>query len=281
MSLITLNFPLVDFVTITSFADSFCETMTRELIGNSSGECYQSIQRGYIGKIWVFVQGTVFIGKGTQKGVAHGVMKVSGYLAHAIMERLLMVVNSRPEFHVKCSRLDYQITVNQPRSWSQINYRNRMEKAGFVVGYPTPSKEDGVTLETVYVGVRAKVDRFYRVYVKLQDDLSKLLRVEVELKKRRSRKLFNEILSGGVDSIRRVLDYEIELIIRDDKKLYKIVHPHLADSLAVRVQSNESNIAGWLVKTVFPAMDRFLASDSADKTKVISALYDILENRGL
>lgn len=281
MSTITLNYPLIDFVTLTSFREGFCKIMADFLIGENSEDKYPTVQRGYKGILWIFFNGTVFIGEGKQKGDDHFIMKISGYLAHLMMDNIVKVCKIHPELKTRCSRLDYQITVKEPLSWVQANYRNRMERAGNVVGYPTPSKEDGIELETVYIGVRAKVDRFYRIYTKLLDDKSKVLRVEVELKKRRSRKLFNELVERGTDDIRMIFDYEIELIIRQDKKLYKLVHPHLAMSVPIRVQANDPNIAGWLIKTVFPAMNRFLASDSSDKTKVIPALYDILEKRGL
>jgi hypothetical protein len=68
--------------------------------------------------------------------------------------------------------------------------RNRLEKSGRRVGYPTPEVLDGVKLETVYVGVREKTDRFYRFYMKALLGGGHVVRFEAELKKRRSRAIF-------------------------------------------------------------------------------------------
>ena len=280
METIVLNSPMIDYLTLTSYSSDFTRVMRENVIQNLSGQAYDVVQRGYKGTLWVFLNGTAFLGTGKQRGEHHSLIKISGELAHLMLDRVIETLQAWQSLKVECSRLDYQITVKEPEGWSQWDYLNRMQDRGYTVGYPTPSHENGVKLETVYIGVRTKSDRFYRVYVKLMDDAkTKLLRVEVELKKRRSRAVWLEIMQGV--TFRSVLDCEIDKFVKLDSQLYGLVIGKLLYGKVVRVGANESNIASWLVDIVFPAMDRFLMSDSSDKRKVIFALYALLEDRGL
>lgn len=125
--------------------------------------------------------GDVFIGRAEQNGKAHTVVQVSGATSDDFYEMFLS------EEHFYCSRIDLQITVEQP-AWVQLRWvRDQLEAENVTL---IESKND-----TLYIGSRES-DVFIRLYEKKLD--SNYLRLEFELKGSRAKRAWY-IMSGGVE----------------------------------------------------------------------------------
>ena len=270
MALIRLDSVLVDYISLTSYS-AIWFNYVMESLANENDQRVDITAGSYKGVMVPMVSGTLSFLAGRVKGKTHYMIRISGQMAHHAIATLLDVSKG---FVVSCSRLDVQLTIMKPVVMSMTALRNRLEKRYKRVGYPQPDTSTGVKLETVYVGTRKKSDRFYRFYTKATND-GLALRLEVELKKRRSRAIWDEWVKFGPDG--SLLNYEIERIKSMDKYLDRLINLSDRPKKIVRVRTLESNTERWLINDVFPVLKRVLCSHSADSGSVISALYDVLE----
>jgi len=245
------------------------------LRGEIDGAVPASAVGGYVGHRIDIEGGTIFFGTGFQRGRSHFMVSCSGEASHNLASHVL----SDERLHnCACSRMDVQATVIPPDDWSQKNLRNRLEKNGKTVGFPTPKGEtiEGRKLETVYVGQRSKSDRFYRIYMKEAEGVDYVLRFEVELKKRRSRAIWSHFTDNG-RIFADVLLAEIQKMAQMDKKASALLAPVISgDARPLRVRSNEGDTMRWILLDVMPIIERLILSHG-NRSALVDALYAALE----
>lgn len=273
MALIRLDCPLIDYFTLTSYSKVWFDSLVHCFVDNV--DKYVDIKRGgYVGRMIELVSGTISLMVGKSMGKPHYMISVSGGLSHHAVASALEL--SRP-FQVRCTRLDVQVTRIMRKNFSMKALRNRLEKSGRKVGYPTPSKVKGVELETVYINTRTKSDRFYRVYMKPVEDGMMAIRFEAELKKRRSRAIFDSWMKDGYTV--QDLVYELEAMSGLDRIMAKEMRlPNDWSSRVIRVRTDSSNTEAWLLKTVMPSLRRFINSHDSNPVTVLGQLSQILED---
>lgn len=273
MTLIRLNYPLVDYLTLTSYSRSWLDFMIESFAPNRA-TWFDMKRNGYVGKMYDLGTGSLSILTGNAKGKPHYLMSISGEVADSA---IVHVLERSKGYKVKCRRLDVQVTVMMPKNMSMVALRNRLEKDGRTVGYPSPSRVDGTKMETVYIGKRTKSDRFYRVYMKLLDTSDFAVRFEAELKKRRSVAIWKDWEVSGLS--RDSIVSELRLLGSMDRMIMKQLSClDMMDGRAIRVRTQESQTERWLINDVMPVLKRFLCNHESDSGAVLSAVYDVLES---
>lgn len=265
---------LVDWLTVTSYRDALADvgTMIMESVGN---EWTESKVMQYDGKRMDLEAGHIFVGTGIQKQARHHMIRISGQSSH---DALPWVARSFFPFQDRLTRIDAQITIHEPKDWSQWNLLTRLRATGNHVGWvASRDKETGYELATVYIGNRKSSPRFTRIYQKLTDEKEKLLRLEVEIKRNRARehgKLLHEYADGNLRHLRDELafisqkDSRLELAFAEALQGYK---------KPIRVGAQETNTGAWIMNQCLPAMDKHLGSHSSNQTAaIISTMKEII-----
>lgn len=169
MDSLTLDKPMIDWVTITSWDVTTAVTWSRLLnVLEPTAETKPGRIRGYEG----VYRGGGFIGQAAQAGRAHMMLRIAGATADQ--------VSSVPAT-AHCTRLDVQITTAIPDGYSARRLADDLRK------YQDDRWQKQVTLvegsdglDTVYVGSRQS-ERYARIYVKQVEEI-RYLRLEVEHK---------------------------------------------------------------------------------------------------
>jgi Replication initiation factor. len=278
MSEITLNKMMVDYWTITSYCSSWFDRVV-EWARGLCDEWEVSQRMQYVGKIYKSVLGSLFVGQGKQKGGEHYMCQIDGALAH---HARFEVLSWSPAYMVKCTRVDFQITIEKPESWKQWDFLVRMrDKFGEgMVSYPRPDRIGGVLMQTVYVGRRQGSDRFLRVYMKMSGDGRQLLRLEVELKRRRSVAIYNEMCRESHDlNIGGIMASELKVQSQKDASLDKLYYKYIEGHVSpLKIKSSAPNTYEWIMTTCIPSIDRFIHDHGAEgRHEVESQLLKMCE----
>lgn len=266
-----VNVVALDWWTLTSFSD----VMYREFREVTLDEPFKHANRiQYTGQAFSDETGTLFIGSGLQRGATHYMAQISGAMAENNRKFVAIIPDAYHD--VNSSRVDIQVTIEQPENWSQWRYFNRMKKKGHPMGW-VESKTDGRTLSTVYVGNRKTSHRYYRLYQKLGNDNVVYLRLEVELKRDRSRTVGREIIRNPTEN--EFLAAELRhLCFKDDKLHVAFGGVLIGEGEPLRVEERESDTLRWILTQTLPAIEKYLWShDNMDSVELANRLQKILD----
>ncbi len=271
---ITLNKAQVDWITLTSFEPKVYENAQEVVkkIGLDQ-EMKKAKRLQYSGFSMGTRTGNIFMGRASQRGQLHYMTQTSGELAHDAFSTL--TAGFEGEF-LRCSRLDIQTTILQPKAWSQWRLFNRLKKAGNIVGW-IESKTDGIELATVYCGSRKNSPRMFRVYQKLTEDRTVLLRLEVELKRGRGHAVAKAMYKGDHDAI---MLSELQEASQKDPQLERLFYNVIGNApRPVQVESSEPKTERWILNTCLPTIDSYLKSSENTHT-VIALMKAIIARNG-
>lgn len=139
---------------------------------------------------------SVFFGSGSQGGLDHFLLRVSGSLANSVVPSLPLSVLS-------CTRCDVQVTLPSAAVGlsSAADWRLLLQGLQYVSD-SLGSRSVSLSLiasesHTLYIGSRSS-ERFARIYEKLADDGSLWIRFEVELKGDYSRSCWMAFCDGSI-----------------------------------------------------------------------------------
>ena len=230
----------------------------------------------YAGTVTSDRYGQSFYGIGTQRGMTHSLLQVSGELADSALTAVREFI-----FKGQCrvTRIDLQVTVPYPReTWRQVElfealkYSDMRSSVSYIESRSGPANS---TLATVYIGSRSS-DRLVRIYEKLGLGESVFLRFEAEYKGKRAMAVTQALLAGN--SERSVLQSEL-MRIPDTYNLRDLYMPILdGDKAEIRVMPETGNTEKWLRETVIPALDRFLQSHDTESMAMAELFQKVLDD---
>jgi len=257
----------IDYLTLSQPEDA-SHSSALQVVTHSVGKKGREGRRiGYQGHTYTFSAdgllgdgGSFFFGRRTWQGKRWHLLIASGESAHWLLERLfytdLMMWSD-----VRCTRLDIQLTIPWPGAPFFLRHLERKEgiKASVVRGL---NKEDDWS-ETLYLGSRASAC-LVRAYRKRVDESEHdWLRVEVEYKRERSKRLFHTLLGQ-----KEVGNWFLPVLERCPE-LYGLIEPFLADEAQgpkeVRIPHKTFK---WLNTTVANCVCRLLDDDDNHEAMV-------------
>lgn len=255
---------MIDWLTLTSFEES-AYVLHTDLIEASREwitKTHKQVKRmQYLGQSFDMVDGSLFTGYGSQKGKQHSMVQISGQAS----DRLFNIAKKGILEHwATCTRIDLQMTIEKPDSWSNWRLFNRQKASGRTVGWFESKGSQGQELSTVYVGSRNS-QILVRVYIKEADIESDLLRFEVEYKRDKARSL-GLAIARNRDVGEMQLKHDVQRLA--DEKLSLAFEPKFnLGAMNVRSVRRESKTEAWLIKLVLPAFVRVI-NDHATDNKV-------------
>nr|CRY96568.1 hypothetical protein [uncultured prokaryote] len=276
MSILTLDRTLCDWVTLTGLDHMEIIEKWREYVLTRDDYRKSTPQRWlqWKGESHQFGEGNIFTGLAEIAKQQWVVIRASGELAGDVLMYFYELIEGRAL--LKVTRLDLQITTNEPKGWGQINLCNRLYSDGKAAQFL--GSIDGLTgkrLETVGVGSRTS-EVYTRIYQKLTDGGSRLLRLEVEYKGRKAQAVVRDMVATTFD---QQLKFHLQSKLSDDKltavfsRQLDGIRPHDAKPVA-RVSSKKRK---WLLRTVLPSFAEYVNSHAEDG-EVVGAYLAVLED---
>jgi hypothetical protein len=277
--ILSLETALIDWLTVTSYEplthdlQSVLINKTVEQFGKRAKVVDGSRFLQYVGWQVSTNQGTLFCGYGKQAGRDHWIVRVSGELCNDrdILTPLLVGIS---ENWLTCTRIDLQITINEPEGWNQWALFNRRKQMRKSVGWHESKTAKGTPLATVYLGQRTS-GKFARVYQKTNDSTI-WLRCEYELKSRTAQ-AYAKMLARNEANVSELLKMLIQQTADDKLSLAFLPHLESYEGKAVKVENLEPRTEKWLRYTVLPSFERYVMSHDANHELV--DLFQIAINR--
>ena len=267
-SQIVLNKPAVDWYTATTYhTDIYSTWQSRH---SEFEEWTGDLKRweNYVGLQKNLKKGTIFMGDGVQGLRPHFLMYQTGLMSdETMLETYLDGYRGKINF----SRIDFQVTIMQPKGHSQWQLMNDLEKSQkrlveTNVSYSKikPSKQ----LRTIYIGKGSY--RAIRIYQKESvDGESTFLRFEVQYGNNGNYKLASKMASvaAGMEqaTIGDTLKHEISKL--NCPKLNDIFRTALRGYKPVKTKvtpDEGKDRKAWLMKQVLPAYIEFLDTAQID-----------------
>ena len=277
MGMLTLHTPLIDWLTLTSRDDEFFSYWENKL-GELSTEIKQKKVMQYEGNGYALENGSGFLGTAIQRGFIHYMLRLSGEISDEL--RLFAYSQQRQGF-VKCTRIDLQVTVPMPKTWSQWQLLVDMKENGRTVGWIESKSKNG-NFQTVYVGGRSS-QRFARVYVKKTYGNANMLRMEMEYKADRANAIFRSLAKGEIAG--RYLQHEIQTTFRH-KGLSQLFSPCLNGvrplTERIKIETSSEKTERWLLQDVLPTFTKAINNHESDGRLLdayLDAINDAIENR--
>lgn len=251
---ITLNSPQCDWLTFTS-----CDYDLMHLgmsIARYTAKLEDSTIMQYKGVSATDRNGnSIFVGAGEQNGNTHYLCRISGALAH---EKHALFYELVALGKVNVSRIDFQVTIEQPVGWSQVELFNRLREGGSKSDFR--SSVDGFSrceLASVDYGSRTSAE-YLRIYEKVTREGRRLLRAEVEYK---SKKAVSAFLAMSTDYNKVAQGIKYRLGKTKDEQLVNAFADGL-DCLPAKIVPVTNDIdkrEHWLLGAVVPALKRYLS----------------------
>lgn len=270
---ITLHKALCDYMTLTSWSEDFFTAQSAAMahLGTCDPTPHQVAQ--YLGGQWANELGSIFVGDAIIKGRTHYIMQVSGELA-SDDEIWRIVAPYVKSGSAEVTRIDVQMTIQEPKSWRQVDFFNDRKAKGKTVGWAESTTNSGENLQTVYVGARTS-GLFLRLYEKYASE-QRLLRCEFEIKRPYSPKWGRQIFQGEV-TLSQILRLYIENTKHDE--LIAMYIPHLlgitkAGRLQTVKEDNKTEV--WLLEQVLPTFTRVI-NEHGSSGEVARAFYEAVE----
>ncbi len=268
---LSLHTPLADYLTLTSFDDDL-HGWVKGVIGETEG--VPEKRHLYEGEAYDVYDGTIFTGSAFQDGRAHYIMQASGESAARILPACTNIVKNGL---ATCTRIDLQVTIPYPRTWSQWDFLNDMHTKGRIVQWRESRDRDG-RAQTVYIGNRQS-ERFTRLYMKTAHGGAKLLRLEVEYKGNRAKAMMRSIAAGRTCG--EYLAHELQTTF-DHDRLSALFSPSLdgvkPHTERVRLTSSTQKTEKWLVTQVLPAFQKAINAHDADR-RIMQLFIDAINER--
>lgn len=265
----------IDYLTLTTFDRNVAEKWMNwiELFGGRERESLDGEKRHrYKGFRGYGDMKSVFLGeRGDGK---HYMLQISGADSNELIHNIPGAVDDIMSSRVKCTRIDVQVTIIQPKLWTQLKYKTQAEEAGL---RPTNArswnKEFKVELETVYTGTKQS-GRLNRLYQKITSDGVLLLRYETQYSDDYATSVIESILTKGV-KLESIIKGEIAR--RNLGLLYHfdIWNDGLFAPKRQRKVVEADKRAAWLVQDILPVLMEYIERHDADP-KVIDAYLDAL-----
>jgi len=278
--MITLNHALCDWITISGMEsrelwekwDNFIEGATRDGELEIGVEDERRLQ--YRGQRYDGRNGSAWAGMADIAGYSWLLFQISGELANEAL-RYLLPATTLPRTRI--TRLDLQITIEEPEEWEQIRFFNRMKRAAKRPGYIESKGARTRTLATVYVGQRSS-QRIARIYEKETAGGAKLLRFEGEYKGDKAAAVADALAKHTpaemiLSHIQSLHDEKLSLVF--ESPLSGIV-PHNARP-TVRA---ESKTEAWLTTQVMAAFRRVINTHSGGGRWVAESFMEALRDAG-
>lgn len=272
---IRLEFPMVDWLTLTTFDETIAQHWRSTQTLLNLGEYVPTIRRTkalqYDGEQFYTENGSFFLGHGIQKGRDHWMIRISGELSNDYVKK---ATKHCQDGLMRCSRIDLQMTIIEPETWNQESFLKRMLAAGRKVGWVESSDRVHGRMATVYVGSRES-QRFARIYNKGSHDGHKLLRMEFEFKSPLAQGMLRA-LSGGLQAGTDILKSEMYRL--GDGKLNDS-YDHLLDGvprhITVSRETSDERTKKWLLTSVLPSFTRII-NNHDDDGRVVRAFQDAI-----
>lgn len=264
-----LNKAQIDWLTLTTFSEEIAGQWRQYVSEASDKEPKLKRRENYRGFEVSAMGGTWFFGHGKQKGTDHFMMQVSGQAAEGCFSRFGgdVVHNG-----ARCSRIDIQITIEQPDKWSQVKLIAECEEAGLKPEVKRSSGEYG-ELITVYTGKRTS-GRLNRTYQKEGKNGERWVRFETEFGRNYAhavagglateRATRQEYINGEVGR-RRSVD---RFMVFSDNGVSKLPKPKRVKSMGKTER--------WILNTVLPALTRYANSHDRD-SEVIDMIREVIK----
>lgn len=275
MTSLTLDRALCDWVTLTGTDHMDIIEKWREF--NDTRTDYQGSKSQkwlqWKGEIHSYGEGSIFTGVAEIAKADWVVLRASGEISQDVIVFFYDLVERDV---LKVTRIDVQMTTNEPKEWGQINLCNRLYATGKRAQFlGSIDGSTGKKLETVGVGSRTS-ETYTRIYQKLTDGGNRLLRLEVEYKGDKARAVVRDMKET---TFSQQLKYHLQSKLRDSKlsavfanQLDGII-PHNAKP-KVQVSSKKKK---WLLNTVLPSFEEYINSHSEDG-EVIGAYLAVMED---
>ena len=250
----------VDWVTLTSYDSSWWRRWRQRIANAYNASIPRKIMQ-YDGLFCGTPDGSIFLGAGSQSGTDHYMMRVSGSIADDISSMWIPEVG-RDE--CKASRIDIQMTIQEPEDWSQYDLFRRLRDKPFTIGWMASAGERVDELATVYIGSRNS-ERMTRCYEKETVGGNKLLRIETEYKGKRAAMIASRIAKGGGQAV-NFLQYEIQHIIKDSALLAAFT-PYFygqPETVYVTDKTDKERQQAWLLNQVLPTFKRHISDHDSD-----------------
>lgn len=262
----------IDYFTATSFETEFYRFWLQKLTMIATATKPKKIMQ-YDGRKFIIKGGEGFIGTGTQKGMENHMLRLEGTIADENKERLY--AQHRQGF-VNVSRIDIQITVPHPSGWEQFKLLADMHEKGRIVGWRESVDRSNGGSQTVYVGARES-NRFVRVYVKHTHGDEKLLRLEVEYKKRRANAVTKMLRDGELPD--GFLRHELQTTLKHEG-LNNLFSDHLYGenpaNVRLKINSSLEKTEKWLINQVLPSFKRAI-NDHDASGHVLDVFGDVIQ----
>lgn len=255
---ITINHPMVDWLTLTSRDKEFYKFWRRRIDKGTAPFVEKNIPR-YRGIVAKLANGNVSSFVGEQNGESHYMVHLSGEVAN---EDFLTCANQVQQGIAKCTRIDIQVTAVLPDDWSQFKLLVEMKRKRRTVGWYESKDRDGSELSTVYIGSR-KADRFIRVYVKPFKGDRNGLRFEIQHNQARAGAAFRSLLDPrGFNVAKREILSDRIVATKSDKlaELYLPIVGKDGRPVRVTVAKSDDTTVQWLLFQCLPALERILNS---------------------
>lgn len=287
--MITLDEPMVDWITLTTFSHHIGEWWAANLRKNAMGaiKVLSGVRRlQYKGDVLEDSEGSIFVGKGKQGRASHYMATVSGLLADRVMEGGIktkygfLVRDGGGEWlgDVNCTRIDVQVTCLdksiQGEGGGSLEYQKKVfdsiQGAGRAVSwFQDGSGENAVV--TVAVNSR-KSDVYYRIYPKPTNE-GHAMRFEVEYKKEKAARVFASICSGGRQKMGEILKYQVMQLNSAELKALVLgaLEGYSASFPKKQVGDGATNTELWLLTVVLPSLVRTLKT--SDRAGIVWAAF--------
>jgi hypothetical protein len=270
---ITLHQALADYMTLTSWDESFFAAQTAVIEYIDTCDWHQNQVAQYLGTQVQNELGSVFCGDATIKGRTHYIMQVSGELA-SDTDIWRIVAPYIKSGMAEITRLDVQMTIPTPSNWSQVDFFNDRKAKGKTVGWAESNTGDGTNLQTVYVGARTS-GLFLRLYEKYASG-QKLLRCEFEIKRPYSPKWGRQLFGGDV-TLSQILRLYIENTKHDGLIGMYVPSLHgIAPAGRLKVVKEDNKTEKWLLEQVLPTFTRVINEHNSNG-EVAKAFLETIE----
>lgn len=270
---IVLNMPLIDWVTVSVHGQALYRL--RRYANQRSGDRKPSKRKMGAGNWYEGFNGDGFFwGEREQDGTQWGIFMSEGEIAHYYaIEIWSMALGSE----ASCTRLDYQVTIEQPEWYDPYKFRESLEKyTGKDVG-TTGRRPLGVTVE---LNSRTS-SRYARIYEKVlfdgKKETGRLLRLEYEYKGDIARKLWEKPLKPAP-----VLRGEIEGLSVGKSTCASVVGlfmPFLGElTQTIKLARKESSTWNWIDSTVRASFNKVINQhDMFSRRKLREFLMEFIE----
>jgi hypothetical protein len=276
-----LNVPLCDWLTLTSFEKSvfnaFDKVFDAYLERHDVNEVAAEV-RGYVGYKGFTGTGSCSLTEGRQSDRRHYQFQVTGGdSAITSIDAQQMVSGA------KCTRIDLQVTVEQPEGFSARALADALNAASWS-GTPRIIRliENSDGMDTVYIGSQ-KSHTLIRIYVKeIGAEGGFAVRFEVQVRKPRSHAFWVDLCTGETD-VGSFLAYEFGRLPKIDILLWSVLEDVLSETPTgvhlPKVVKDMSKRFVWFNTQVYPALQK-LVNDHDYGEHVAFMLAELLKNDG-